>query len=796
MYKLLIIMALSVSAFAEDKFGSFDYSNLNSRGAVKFTESTANYWGSSLHYNLGLGYVWVIDTETQVTVPITYKASTDLGRGTPDQPESVTFTITVRDIPVFNPVKGETINWSFSPASGTVVVDVKGEVTVSGLVKPSNDLSPGFILTRSEPPVEPPVDPPTGDGYSIVYTRQDRDQTPVDPVDDASNWQHLPDIGSPYRHSASDIIIDDLAGNITVVHDCTTPMEEYRADGTPGNICAALTPRVSPDGNEIIYTVAWGDYWAPVKVWGGPMTAMVEFTATMEELWVYDISKKTNRRLSTGHRDESADWINSSKIVFVSDRANTYSPFTHDGNYYAPNPALQVYTADITDDGIANVKNIAPNVQFAMAPMVASNGDICWVSWEAYGQNGQRGYTHTASNMWWAVCAEQDGANAYPIAGAHGSPYIASRELITSWVDPYRSGEGVTAFRGLRPIVELFKDYIAVDNYYRGNSGGPFGNIFAFSRLPAGVEGVTIYNNYENASVNQNSTAVGSGQYIPPDLVNLTPYGQDQDATPKFSQQGVASGRAGFPAPVPGNAWMYTHAAGWCYEAAIPHQATWDAMGGVPPCHKSIRLVNGLWAVNNPFDEEQSTTIACADPKWHCWDARAISTYQELYGQAEPATQQPTPPGECYLEVVDARLSEFTPIPGDKPQDRISYQGNAVDDFTALMSDGGGLKIELIENWTTQPNRHGFQAQTEYSITRIEQDGSLVAQVPCETPFLMSGVDKDNNVIAIDNMTHSLVSGESRTCYGCHEAHSVERYSQYDASAKELFENTIAGQKP
>ena len=87
-----------------------------------------------------------------------------------------------------------------------------------------------------------------------------------------------------------------------------------------------------------------------------------------------------------------------------------------------------------------------------MNPMVATNGDICWVSWEAYGQEGQRGYTHTPSNMWWGVCADQDGANAYPFVGAHGSPYIRSREDIMEWVDPARAGEGVTAIRGLRPI--------------------------------------------------------------------------------------------------------------------------------------------------------------------------------------------------------------------------------------------------------------------------------------------------------------------------------------------------------
>jgi len=58
----------------------------------------------------------------------------------------------------------------------------------------------------------------------------------------------------------------------------------------------------------------------------------------------------------------------------------------------------------------------------------------------------------------------------------------------------------------------------------------------------------------------------------------------------------------------------------------------------------------------------------------------------------------------------------------------------------------------------------------------------------------MLGVDKDNNDIAVDNMAHSLRSGEKRTCHGCHDGHSEQRAKAL-GDAVERFKQTEAARR-
>ena len=59
---------------------------------------------------------------------------------------------------------------------------------------------------------------------------------------------------------------------------------------------------------------------------------------------------------------------------------------------------------------------------------------------------------------------------------------------------------------------------------------------------------------------------------------------------------------------------------------------------------------------------------------------------------------------------------------------------------------------------------------------------------------MMIGTDKDGLSIAHDEMLHSLRAGETRTCQGCHDGHSEERFAQIGASAVERFAATQAAQ--
>lgn len=719
-------------------------------------------------HNLGLEWnsAAQVDTETTLSIPVRYNKNTGSGGARIGEPGSVSFDLTLRNTINFELKVGEKIAWVLDNQTGYAEVVVDGEVTISGLTIQGSAVWRKVLLYK-----------PTSN--VIVYTRQPRSTKSYSDnrgaVEDAANWQHVTDVSRVYRFSEADVVIDDGITQ-TVIENCTESE----------NICTAQEAKVSPNGRFIAYSVSRGKAKRPLRVWGGPMTDLFDFDATGAELWLYDMANGKKTRLSTGHNDRMPDWCGNDCLVFASDRAGTYAPLgTGDNNYY-PFKALQVYKATIKAGVLSEPVNLTPETPFAMNPMVATNGDILYSCWQGF---GERGYQHTPRNQWWICSVDSNGAIGRVELGAHGSGNIKSAAYLTDWVDPARKGEGMTQMRALRPVAEIHKNYLAVSNYYRGNSTGALGMIFGWERIES--EGLSTLLNYTEG-FNKDSRP-GSARYTPSTLKSITPYGTDQDALPRFHKDGRAAGRAGYAAAWHGDGpeFLFTHARGWCYEAASISMASRKAMGGEPTCKKEIRLAR-VDVVTNPFDKEQSEVIACKEDKWNCWDAQSVSTYKERFGQETPQKIAPLVGDKSFLQVVMARMAELFPIPqSNNPQDRISFQGNANPLYPVIVT---GFKIELLENWKKLPTTAGFKSRVTHSITPLNADGSLRVEVPCETPFLMSGVDKDGNTIAMDNMPHSLRCGETRTCHGCHDGHSEERSKALGATPEKRFKSTTAAQ--
>jgi len=120
---------------------------------------------------------------------------------------------------------------------------------------------------------------PTDGG--IVYTRQPRAVTPVpgSPIAEASNWQHASDVGRISGGIAeADVVLDDLRGNVTVIHDCTQS----------ARICVAQEARVSPDGERIVYSVGYGEQLVPVRASGVDLGIREIPGLTHARLFIYD----------------------------------------------------------------------------------------------------------------------------------------------------------------------------------------------------------------------------------------------------------------------------------------------------------------------------------------------------------------------------------------------------------------------------------------------------------------------------------------------------------------------------
>jgi len=663
--------------------------------------------------------------------------------------------------------------------------------------------------------------------WKLVYTRQPRatQRIPGSPIEDAANWQHASDVARINGGLAeADVVLDDLNGNVKVIYDCTTSKE----------ICVAQEARVSPDGTKIVYSVGEGGRLVEVE-YHGTRLGIYEIPGLLSaRLWVYDLTTGENKPIPHypgGFIDRQPEWLDNERIVFSSNRGNTY-PFkfpwsVHDGydqfgrrrcfnppaclsqdyGYSTAGRSMQLWTMNI--DG-TEPRNITPHENMALAPTVMTNGDILYSCWNAHENKTFDAYTPRAGtvlNKWWLCRTDGNGADTTVILNGHKSSTLKTAE----WLAPLRRrGEGRSELKALRSVAEIFKNKLAVTNYYRGNHVGSMGIIYGMDYGDPHVEGCS--RERCQADPYQRNDWPGSGRYVPSSLVALTPYGTDQDIDVRLDAKGRALGKAGYPAPLPDtdSEYLVTHGRGSCYEVTPVEQANRAAMGGEPTCQKAIYKVK-VPMVTNPFDDKQMEFMA-GGPRWHAFDARAIATFQQLHGQPLPDKPAPLDPeAGCYLQVVDARAAELYPSARDYDWrthlfEQCAFQGCAVntenEDFHR--DNMAALTVRLPEMWDmtwsgenkaefeSVINNMGHKSIATLGSQPLEKDGSVKMRVPCETPLLMVGTDANGVEIAHDAMLHSLREGETRTCHGCHDGHSEERAEQLGKSAVERFASTIA----
>ncbi len=666
--------------------------------------------------------------------------------------------------------------------------------------------------------------------WQIVYTRQPRASAPVPgtPVKEAANWQHASDVGRINGGIAeADVVIDDLHGHVKVIHNCTTSKE----------VCVAQEARVSPDGTKIVYSVGLGNDLVPVMGQGIDLGIMEIPALTAAQLWIYDLSSGMSAPIP--HHppmaiDRQPEWLNNDKIVFASNRGNTYpfkfpwgvhqgldqfgngrcfnAPYcvSQDYGYGLEGRSMQLWTMNI--DG-TDARNITPHENNALAPAVMSNGDIVYSCWNAHenknfdAASANSNNAGTVQNKWWLCRTDGNGADTTVILNGHKTGTLKTQE----WLSPGTTGgEGRSQLRAIRSVAEIFNGKLAVSNYYRSNHLGSMGIIFGLDYDDPHVEGCST--DRCNPDGESNSNQPGSGRYVPSSLRAITPYGQDQDDAARRDGRGRPLGKAGYAAPLPNTntEFMMTHARGTCYEDTPLEQANRAFMHGEPTCQKAIFKVK-VPMVTDPFDTNQMEFMAGGE-QWQAWDARAIATYQSMHGKPLPDQPPPLDPtAACYLQVVDARKAELYPSAESYDwttnlYEQCAFQGCAVNTENGKFhaSNIANLTVFLPEMWDISYsngneetyahtlNNTGHKAIATLGSQPLQADGSVKMRVPCETPIIMAGTDANGLVIAHDTMLHSLRQGESRTCHGCHDGHSEERAAQLKQSAVQRFKNTLA----
>lgn len=661
----------------------------------------------------------------------------------------------------------------------------------------------------------------------IVYTRQPRATTPVPgtQIEEASTWQHASDVGRINGGIAeADVVIDDLNGNVKVIHNCTGSEE----------ICVAQEARVSPDGTRIVYSVGYGRVLNEVRANGIDLGIFEIPNITHAKLFIYDLSTQVSSEIPNHAEnviDRQPEWIDNDTIVFSSNRANLFPHKTQfsmhrgrreDGSkrwfgasygvsqpygFHNAGKSMQIWMMDI--DG-TNARNLSPHETMALSPAVMTNGDILYSCWNGHANEAfdtaarNTNNPGTEVNKWWLCQMDGNGAQGNVVLNGHKTPLLKTK----GWLAPdVQGGEGAAELRALRSVAEIRKGYLAVTNYYRANHVGSMGIIYGMTSRTPGVEGVSRLNNFQHHIYS--SDREGSGRYIPSDFIALTPYGNDQDVSPKRDGQGRIMGKAGYASALPGTEdFMVTHGRGLCYEQTQPGWANREWTGGEPLCQKGIYRVK-VDMVTDPFDTNQMELIAGGD-QWHAFDADAITTYEQLWNQPLPHRPEPLSGEQCFLQVVDATKAELQPAkPYNWTHDlyaQCSSQGCAVNTEDKNFHAGAIKLLTVLEvqmwdisysngnqaEFGNSINNHGFKSLGVWGLQELESDGSVRMEVPCETPIQIIGQDKDALTIAHDDKLHSLRKGETRTCHGCHDGHSEERAAQLGTSAEERFANTIA----
>lgn len=648
----------------------------------------------------------------------------------------------------------------------------------------------------------------------LVYTIQPRDTTPITGatvggvpvrIDEGANWQWKMDAGRFFDQTESDIAIDDQQGGIRFLTNCTTTAE----------ICAGQSSTVSYDAKWVVYQKSIGRELFPIyAMYTNKPIKDKAFRAHTNELWAYNVETKQSTRLTTGHQDITPKFCGDT-LLWASNRWGTFPPYTYDSGNPYKHRGTTIVAAPFENGKLGEIKNLTPHEMLAMSPECLHNGFVVYSSYQGYSKKGAYKFTSTPQLLWWLNIININGANELTIAslGAHNSPYIPTSDRIKDELsDP--GGAKVSTMLILRPprqvAIKNGKPYICTGNYYRTNHPGGGGELLCYSQSK--IEGVSKSENWLYGFDYQRSNREGSAAFVPRDLESLTPPGNGFDNPQRFDKEGRIMGKFNYASPYPGGKLMMTWFRGACYEPVLSNGLNWatrEKMGGEPTCQATICLVD-LKMMSNPHKECQ---ILAGNELVHVWDAYPLVPYVDLFGIEKPLATPAIPTGTTTeLRVVDFGKMELNKGPNDPGQEykyRVLEQGHATPDVANGRMDT--FCVDIVEPWDTLPSTTGYKSRELYQCVKPKADGSISMQVPHDTLILMYGVDSTFEfpaarvptwqecievhhgmcVVAEDLMLHSLRKGEKRTCHGCHDAHSEERWLEVGRkTAQERFELT------
>ncbi len=284
------------------------------------------------------------------------------------------------------------------------------------------------------------------------------------------------------------------------------------------------------------------------------------------------------------------------------------------------------------------------------------------------------------------------------------------------------------------------------------------------------------------------------------------------------------NGRFTHPAAAPDNDLLATYSIGG--SSTISDSRYYDKNKGatLDSVMKVIGKDAGIWLF--PLEPNSTRQIGhIADdaqivvdfPEYHEIMARAVVSYQDIYGIARPdpdVTRAPTrndgnqdprlPAGAPYgltgaASMFDRETRSLNGTPWN-----MKDGGGAMSGRTYLNLASSGSELAIFDNdeiygirvLMPVPNipkdlnkgdeqwihfqRHHLRILGEYPVRKPDSNGvepvdvqdnpdtSFIVRVPADTPFLMQSIDKRGMALDIETASRSVVRGEEQYCAGCH----------------------------
>lgn len=577
----------------------------------------------------------------------------------------------------------------------------------------------------------------------IVYSRVPRtmDTTvttngaPVE-VEHLDIFDALPEVGFQFSgfSAPGQLVIRDEDGSEQIIYDCHT-------NWVP---CVPWDSAVSLDGKKIAFAL-----YRSNKLRNGTLGAgrtrpnwYLDGSGREAQIFVYTIATGELEPWphTKGHHDTSPVWLPNGKMMFSSNRHGGKEPFMPRVNHGTATPS-HIYMADA--DG-SNAVEISPHeLSGALHPYLLDNGRVAynskWLSHNlAYVEtNGGINWPGTVENMWMVADMDHRGGDMTALLGAHRAY-------------GFPKNGGWETYKALHFIGQRLNSDVCTGNYYRANNMA-LGDVFCFGLEPKLEEGPPA-------------------AFRPRRAYSAVKWSKSNDE-PNFDGE---RNKLGWPEGTPDGQLIVSMGTGWCTTVAYDINNT----PALITRKGQIGCDVGLYKTTNiPNDSIEDLEVIVDRPEWHEFNARVIRPRVVPIPELDNSDD-----GSCVIASSDAGSTDAHWIRG--------YRFNSM--YKAMANNGGEIhglphaELAAIRFYEVVPNgRARVSNITGNNLKYIGDapllaDKSFIAQVPCETPLLMAGVDTEGRIIKRDQIPMSLRSGEKRVCGGCHLHGSAGR--PYEAS--------------